>query len=137
MVPVASAKTKEPNSQSSALNPINPTLVNRTLQGEVAGGTYGYGHAVDELVEVLRDAVALELGGDGLRLGRGGTGSPSRLDVLALLLPSTEDDERWLDRACSSDARSIICKTKTSHFIALVCRHSTPSDATKQHQVKN
>lgn len=52
----------------------------------MAGGTYGYGHAVDELVEVLRDAVALELGGDGLRLGRGGTGSPSRLDVLALLL---------------------------------------------------
>jgi hypothetical protein len=75
------------------------------LQGEVAEGAYG--HAVDELAEVLGDAVALELGGDGLRLRRGGTGRPSRLDILVLLLLSTEDDERWLDRACSSDARSV------------------------------
>lgn len=46
--------------------------MNRTLQGEVAEGAYG--HAVDELAEVFGDAVALELGGVGLRLGRGGEG---------------------------------------------------------------
>lgn len=54
------------------------------LQGEVAEDAYG--HAVDELAEVLGDAIALDLGGVGLRLGRGGSGSPSRLDVLVLLL---------------------------------------------------
>jgi len=48
----------------------NHENVTRTLQWEVAEGAYG--HALDELAEVVGDAVALKLGGVGLRRGGGG-----------------------------------------------------------------